>query len=210
MGQKVHPIGFRVGVSRTWDSIWYADKENYTVWLHEDIQIRKHLKKELKEAGISQVQIARKGNDDIYITIYAAKPGMIHSAGSKDRLKKIKNSLKKVTERDVKITTTEISKQEKDAQLVAEGIANQLERRVSFRRAMKRAIQQAQRAGIGGIKVSCAGRLGGADMSRTEWFREGRVPLHTLRANVDYGFAEALTTYGITGVKVWIYQGDVD
>ena len=210
MGQKVHPIGFRVGVSRSWDSIWYADKDNYAAWLHEDIKIRKHLKKELKEAGVSQIQIARKGYEDIFITIFAAKPGMIHSAGSKDRLKKIKASLKKITSREVRINTTEIPKQEKDAQLVAEGIASQLVRRVSFRRAMKRAIQQAQRAGVGGIKVSCAGRLGGADMSRTEWFREGRVPLHTLRAHVDYGFAEALTTYGITGVKVWIYHGDVD
>jgi len=211
MGQKVHPVGFRVGISRGWDSVWFAEKQNYARQLHEDIAIRKYLKTYLHEAGISRVIIERVGTNNTKIFVHAAKPGFIHSSsGVQSRLNTIQNELKRFTSTMTRVYVIEVRKADLDAQLVAEGIASQLEKRVSFRRAMKKAVQQALKNGAQGIKVMCSGRLGGADMSRTEWYREGRVPLHTLRANIDYGVASALTTYGITGVKIWIYKGEFE
>jgi small subunit ribosomal protein S3 len=195
-----------LGINRTWDSKWYA-KRNYVQQLHEDIGIRKFIEKKLKYTGISQVQIERAA-EKVRINIYSARPGII--IGKKglevDRLKK---DLQKLTDKQVFINIVEVRKAEVDAKLVAENIALQLERRVSFRRAMKRGVASAMRMGVQGIRVACAGRLGGAEMARREWYREGRVPLHTLRANVDYGTAEAFTTYGCIGVKVWIFKGEV-
>jgi len=220
MGQKVNPIGFRVGISRNWESVWYAEKKVYTKFLHEDIQLRKYLKEKLQESQVNKIEIKRKEEtkskkgkefkiDTVEISIHAAKPGVIYGRKSKG-LDLLRDELKKFTDSDVRLFIIQVQKADTQAQLVAEGIAQQLEKRVSFRRAMKKAIQQAIRPGSGayGIKVACSGRLSGADMARCEWFREGRVPLHTLRANVDYGTAEALTTYGITGIKVWIYKGE--
>lgn len=206
MGQKVHPYGFRVGIYKNWKSRWYAEKD-YSVLLHEDLKIRKAIKERLYHAGISEVEIERF-TQRMRINIYAARPGIIigRKGVEVERLKKMLSSL---TERQIHINIREIKNAELDAQLQAEAIALQLERRVSFRRAMKRAQQATMQAGALGIKVMVAGRLGGAEMSRTEWYREGRVPLHTLRADVDYGFAEARTTYGRIGVKVWIYKGEV-
>ena len=209
MGQKVHPIGFRVGISRTWESIWFAEKKDYTQFLHEDLRIRKFLKEKLKEAGISRIEIRRRGyGNDVEIEIHAAKPGVIYGRKSKG-LEILNEDLKQFTSGEPRLFIIQIRKSDLQAQLVSESIAQQLEKRVSFRRAMKKAIQQTMRAGALGIKVSCSGRLGGADMSRCEWFREGRVPLHTLRADIDYGFCIAMTTYGVIGVKVWIYKGEV-
>ncbi len=206
MGQKVNPIGFRLGINRTWDSRWFA-KRGYTQQLHEDISIRKYIEKKLKHTGISQVQIERAA-EKVRINIHSARPGII--IGKKgmevDRLKK---DLQKLTDKQVFINIVEVRRAEADAKLVAENIALQLERRVSFRRAMKRGVASAMRLGSQGVRVACAGRLGGAEMARREWYREGRVPLHTLRANVDYGVAEAFTTYGCIGVKVWIFKGEV-
>jgi small subunit ribosomal protein S3 len=210
MGQKVNPIGFRVGITRNWESIWYAEKLQYTKFLHEDLQIRKFLKDKARDAQISKVEIKRKvGHEDgeVEVVIHAAKPGIIYGRKSQG-LDILRNELKNLTNAQVKLFIIQVRKADLQAQLVAENIAQQLEKRVSFRRAMKKALQQTMRAGALGIKVSCSGRLGGADMSRCEWFREGRVPLHTLRADVDYGTCEAQTTYGITGVKVWIYKGE--
>ena len=207
MGQKVHPIGFRVGISRGWESIWFAEKKDYTQFLHEDLQIRKFLKEKLKEAGISRIEIRRRGyGNDVEIEIHASKPGVIYGRKSKG-LEILNEDLKKFTTSEPRLFIIQIRKSDLQAQLVAESVAQQLEKRVSFRRAMKKSIQQTMRAGALGIKVSCSGRLGGADMSRCEWFREGRVPLHTLRAEIDYGFCIAMTTYGVIGVKVWIYKG---
>jgi len=206
MGQKVNPIGFRVGITRNWESIWYADKGDYTKFLHEDLQIRKFLKEKAKDAQISKVEIKRR-DKEVEIVIHAAKPGIIYGRKSQG-LEILKTELNSLTKSLVKLFIIQVRKADLQAQLVAENIAQQLEKRVSFRRAMKKAMQQSMRAGALGIKVSCSGRLGGADMSRCEWFREGRVPLHTLRADVDYGTCEALTTYGITGVKVWVYKGE--
>lgn len=206
MGQKVNPIGFRVGITRNWESIWYADKGDYTKFLHEDLQIRKFLKEKAKDAQISKVEIKRR-DKEVEVVIHAAKPGIIYGRKSQG-LEILKAELNGLTKSLVKLFIIQVRKADLQAQLVAENIAQQLEKRVSFRRAMKKAIQQSMRAGALGIKVSCSGRLGGADMSRCEWFREGRVPLHTLRADVDYGTCEALTTYGITGVKVWVYKGE--
>lgn len=206
MGQKVNPIGFRVGITRNWESIWYADKGDYTKFLHEDLQIRKFLKEKAKDAQISKVEIKRR-DKEVEIVIHAAKPGIIYGRKSQG-LEILKAELNGLTKSLVKLFIIQVRKADLQAQLVAENIAQQLEKRVSFRRAMKKAMQQSMRAGALGIKVSCSGRLGGADMSRCEWFREGRVPLHTLRADVDYGTCEALTTYGITGVKVWVYKGE--
>ena len=206
MGQKVNPIGFRVGVTRNWESIWYADKGDYTKFLHEDLQIRKFLKEKATDAQISKVEIKRR-DKEVEIVIHAAKPGIIYGRKSQG-LDILKAELNTLTKSLVKLFIIQVRKADLQAQLVAENIAQQLEKRVSFRRAMKKAMQQSMRAGALGVKVSCSGRLGGADMSRCEWFREGRVPLHTLRADVDYGTCEALTTYGITGVKVWIYKGE--
>jgi len=206
MGQKVSPIGFRVGITRPWDSRWYAEKD-YQRFLHEDIQIRRFLKEKLAPAGVSRIRIERAANK-AKVYIHAAKPGMIIDKKAV-RLDSLRLELQKLVKTAAFLNVTEVRKVDTDAQLVAENIATQLEKRVSFRRAMKKAITQSRKAGAKGVKVMCAGRLGGAEMSRTEWYREGRVPLHTLRADVDYGFAEAKTTYGVIGVKVWIFKGEI-
>ncbi len=206
MGQKVHPIGFRLGVNRTWESRWYADSD-YSEKLHADLKLRNFLKKRLYHAGISKIELERAANK-VKINIFAARPGII--IGKKgSEVEVLKNDLAKITDDECFINIQEVRKPEVDAQLVAENVALQLERRVAFRRAMKRSVSMALKFGAKGIKITCAGRLGGAEMSRTEWYREGRVPLHTLRADIDYGFAEALTTYGIIGVKVLIFKGEV-
>lgn len=206
MGQKVHPIGYRLGYIRTWNSRWFA-KKGYSQLLHEDIKIRQRVKEKLYHAGISRVEIERSGKV-IDIDIHAARPGIIigRKGTEVDRLKK---DLEALTNKQVNINIKEIKKPELDPQLVAENVALQLEKRISFRRAMKKGVTSALRFGALGVKITCAGRLGGAEIARTEWYREGRVPLHTLRADIDYGFAEAKTTYGQIGVKVWIYKGDV-
>lgn len=206
MGQKVNPIGFRLNITRTWESIWYADK-NYVRNLHEDQKIRKYLKKRLYHAGISRIVIERTG-EKIRIKLFTARPGIV--IGKKGtEIETLKMDIERQFGRECLIDIQEVRRPEADAQLVAENIAMQLERRIAFRRAMKKSINSALRFGVKGIKVACAGRLGGAEMSRTEWFKEGRVPLHTLRADIDYGTAEAHTTYGIIGVKVWIFKGEV-
>ncbi len=206
MGQKVNPIGLRLNITRTWDSVWYADKE-YGANLIEDQEIRSYLKKRLYHAGISRIVIERTG-EAVRIKLYTARPGIV--IGKKGaEIEALKKDLEQKFHRQCLIDIQEIRRPEADAQLVAENIAMQLERRIAFRRAMKKSINTAQRFGVKGIKISCAGRLGGAEMSRCEWFKEGRVPLHTLRADIDYGTAEAKTTYGIIGVKVWIFKGEV-
>ena len=206
MGQKVHPIGFRVGVTTGWDSKWYADKD-YARFLSEDLKIRQHVKRKLNSAGISKVLIERAANK-VKVYVHAAKPGIILGKRATG-LDALRAELQTMTSDEVYVHIMEVRKVETDALLVAENIAAQLVKRVSFRRAMKKAITQARRAGAKGIKVMCSGRLGGAEMSRKEWYRQGRVPLHTLRANVDYGLAEAKTSYGIIGVKVWIFKGEI-
>lgn len=206
MGQKVHPIGFRLGVIKTWDSKWYAEAD-YAKLLHEDVKLRNYLKKRLYHAGISKIEMERAANK-AKINIFAARPGII--IGKKgSEVEALKKELAKLTDKEVFINIQEVRKPEVDAQLVAENVALQLERRVAFRRAMKKSVSMALKFGAQGIKINCSGRLGGAEMSRTEWYREGRVPLHTLRADIDYGFAEAKTTYGIIGVKVLIFKGEV-
>lgn len=206
MGQKVHPIGFRLGVIKTWESKWYAEGD-YAKLLHEDIKLRQYLKKRLYHAGIAKIELERAANK-AKINIFAARPGII--IGKKgSEVEALKKELAKLTDKEVFINIQEVRKPEIDAQLVAESVALQLERRVAFRRAMKKSVSQALKFGAQGIKIHCSGRLGGAEMSRTEWYREGRVPLHTLRADIDYGFAEAKTTYGIIGVKVLIFKGEV-
>lgn len=207
MGQKVHPIGFRLGVIRTWDSKWFASSKEYANLLHEDIKLRDYLKKRLYHAGISKIELERAAGK-VKVNIHAARPGII--IGKKGaEVESLKSELAKLTDKEVFINIQEVRKPEVDAQLVAENVALQLERRVAFRRAMKKAVGQALKFGAEGIKIECAGRLGGAEMSRREWYREGRVPLHTLRADIDYGFAEAKTTYEIIGVKVLIFKGEV-
>lgn len=206
MGQKVNPIGLRLNITRTWDSIWYADKD-YAANLYQDQQIRKYLKKKLYHAGIARIVIERTG-EKVRVKLHTARPGIV--IGKKGaEIENLKRDLEQKFGRECMIDIQEVRRPEADAQLVAESIATQLERRIAFRRAMKKAISSALRFGVKGIKISCAGRLGGAEMSRTEWFKEGRVPLHTLRADIDYGTAEASTTYGIIGVKVWIFKGEV-
>ena len=206
MGQKVHPIGFRLGVIRTWESNWYAEKD-YSQLLHEDLKLRNYLKERLHHAGISKVEIERAAGK-AKINIFAARPGII--IGKKgSEVEALKKELAKLTDKEVFINIQEVRKPEIDAQLVAENVALQLVRRVAFRRAMKKAVNQSMKFGAQGIKIECSGRLGGAEMSRREWYREGRVPLHTLRADIDYGFAEAKTTYGIIGVKVHIFKGEI-
>jgi small subunit ribosomal protein S3 len=206
LGQKVNPIGLRLNITRTWDSIWYADKD-YAANLYQDQQIRKYLKKKLYHAGISRIVIERTG-EKVRVKLHTARPGIV--IGKKGaEIENLKSDLEQKFGRECMIDIQEVRRPEADAQLVAESIATQLERRIAFRRAMKKAISSALRFGVKGIKISCAGRLGGAEMSRTEWFKEGRVPLHTLRADIDYGTAEASTTYGIIGVKVWIFKGEV-
>jgi len=206
LGQKVNPIGLRLNITRTWDSIWYADKD-YAANLYQDQQIRKYLKKKLYHAGIARIVIERTG-EKVRVKLHTARPGIV--IGKKgSEIENLKRDLEQKFGRECMIDIQEVRRPEADAQLVAESIATQLERRIAFRRAMKKSISSALRFGVKGIKISCAGRLGGAEMSRTEWFKEGRVPLHTLRADIDYGTAEASTTYGIIGVKVWIFKGEV-
>lgn len=206
MGQKVNPIGLRLQINRTWDSRWFADRD-YADLLIKDLEAKKYIHTNLKPAGISQVKIERAAKN-VTVTIYAGRPGMIIGKKGAD-IEKLRNKLSKLMGVAVSLNIVEVRKPDVDAQLVAEGVCQQLERRISFRRAMKRAVQNSLRMGALGIRINVSGRLGGADIARTEWYREGRVPLHTLRADIDYGFAEALTTYGIIGVKVWLYKGDV-
>lgn len=206
MGQKVHPIGFRLGVIRSWDSKWYEER-NYAKWLHEDIHLREFVKEKLGAAGISRIEIERAANK-VKINVHTARPGIVigkRGAG----IETVKKDLQALTQNEVYLNVVEVRKAETDAQLVAENIATQLERRIAFRRAMKKAVQTSLKFGAKGIRVACAGRLGGAEMARYEWYREGRVPLHTLRADIDYGFAEAKTTYGKIGCKVWIMKGEI-
>ena len=207
MGQKVNPIGLRVGINRTWDSRWYAGKREYGHLLHEDIRIRRFLQKRLVQAGISRVIIERPAKK-ARVTIYTARPGLVIGKKGAD-IEKLRQSLSMMTGNDVHLNIVEIRKPEIDAKLVAENICTQLERRIAFRRAMKRAVQSAMRLGALGIRINCGGRLGGAEIARTEWYREGRVPLHTLRADIDYGEATAFTTYGTCGVKVWVFKGEI-
>ena len=206
MGQKVNPIGIRVGINRTWDSRWFSDR-NYADRLIKDLKLREYVRDKLKAAGISKVIIERAAQNT-KVTVHTARPGVIIGKKGAD-IEKLRKDLSTHAGSEVSLNIVEIRKPEIDAQLVSEGVAQQLERRVSFRRAMKRAVQSALRLGAQGIRINVSGRLGGTDIARTEWYREGRVPLHTLRADMDYGFSEALTTYGIIGVKVWIYKGDI-
>lgn len=209
MGQKVHPTGFRLGIIKTWDSRWYANR-SFPQLLEEDIRIRDFLKERLYHAGVSRIEIERAADKGkkAKINIFTARPGII--IGKKGaEVENLRRELQKKTQKEMVINIKEIKKAEMDAQLVAENVALQLQRRVSFRRAMKRAVTSALKVGAKGIRIACAGRLGGAEMARREWYREGRVPLHTLRADIDYGFAEAKTTYGVIGVKVWIFRGEV-
>jgi len=207
LGQKVNPIGLRIGITRTWDSRWFA-KNEFPQLVHEDYKIRRYIKDRLKHAGISRIEIERAANK-VRLIIHTARPGIV--IGKKGaEIEALKKALEKLTNgKEIHIDIQEVRRPELDAQLVAENIAVQLERRVSFRRAMKRAVGLAMRFGAQGIRVQCAGRLGGAEIARREWYREGRVPLHTLRADIDYGFAEAITKYGVIGVKVWIFKGEV-
>jgi len=207
MGQKVNPIGLRLGINRTWDSRWYANDENYAGLLHEDIKLREFLFDRLAQAGISRVVIERPAKK-ARVTIHSARPGVVIGKKGAD-IEKLRQDVSRMTNSEVHLNIVEIRKPEIDAKLVAENIAQQLERRVAFRRAMKRAVQSAMRLGAEGIRINCAGRLGGAEIARTEWYREGRVPLHTLRADVDYGTATGRTTYGACGVKVWIFKGEI-
>jgi len=207
MGQKVNPIGLRLGVNRTWDSRWYAGKKEYGKLLQEDIKIRAYLSDKLKQAGVSRVIIERP-HKKCRITIHSARPGVVIGKKGAD-IEKLKNEVGRFTDSEVHLNIVEIRKPEVDAKLVADNIAQQLERRVAFRRAMKRAVQSAMRLGAQGIRINCTGRLGGAEIARMEWYREGRVPLHTLRADIDYGVATAKTTYGTCGVKVWIFKGEI-
>jgi len=206
LGQKINPIGFRLGVIKTWDSKWYAEAD-YAKLLHEDLKIRAFLKKRLYSSGISKIEIERAANKT-KINIFTARPGLI--IGKKgSEVETIKKELSNLTSKEIFININEVRKPELDAQLVAENVALQLERRIAFRRAMKKSVTSALKFGAKGIRITCSGRLGGAEMSRTEWYREGRVPLHTLRADIDYGFAEAKTTYGLIGIKVLIFKGEV-
>ena len=207
MGQKVNPVGMRLQVNRTWDSRWYADTKEYGDLLLEDIKMREFIKEECKQAGVSRVIIERP-HRKCRVTIHTARPGVI-ICNKRAYIESLLNKLAAITDSELHLNIVEVRKPELDAQLVAESIAQQLERRVSFRRAMKRAVQNAMRMGALGIRVNVAGRLGGAEIARTEWYREGRVPLHTLRADIDYALAEAMTPYGIIGIKVWIFKGEI-
>jgi small subunit ribosomal protein S3 len=207
MGQKVNPIGLRLGVNRTWDSRWYANEKDYAGLLHEDLKIREFLKKKLAQAGISKIVIERPAKK-ARVTIHSARPGIIIGKKGAD-IDKLRKEISMMTDSEVHLNIVEIRKPEIDAKLIAENIAQQLERRVAFRRAMKRAVPSAMRLGALGIRINSGGRLGGAEIARTEWYREGRVPLHTLRADIDYGEAEAMTAYGICGIKVWVFKGEI-
>ncbi|MCF6280708.1 MAG: 30S ribosomal protein S3 [Candidatus Polarisedimenticolaceae bacterium] len=207
MGQKVHPTGIRLGIVKEWTSKWYANSKDYPVLLNTDLKVRAFLKKKLSQASVSRIQIDRPANN-AQITVHTARPGLV--IGKKgEGIDAMRNEVSEMMGVPVHISIEEIRKPELDAQLVAEGIAQQLERRIMFRRAMKRAVQNSMRLGAQGIKVNVSGRLNGAEIARNEWYREGRVPLHTLRADIDYGFAEASTAYGILGVKVWIFKGEI-
>ncbi|MEE0434601.1 MAG: 30S ribosomal protein S3 [Peptococcaceae bacterium] len=208
MGQKVNPIGIRVGIIRDWDARWYADDKNYVDLLHEDFKVRKFVKTKLFDSGIARIIIERTGNTKIKVTIHTAKPGIVIGRNG-SAIEVLRGELEKLTGKSVSISVVEVKHPEANAQLIAESIAQALENRVAYRRAMKQHIQRATKAGAQGIKVSCAGRLAGADIARTEWVTEGKVPLHTLRADIDYGFYEADTTYGKIGIKVWIYNGEI-
>jgi small subunit ribosomal protein S3 len=206
MGQKTHPKGFRLGVIRTWDAAWYADK-HYADWLHEDIALRKFLRKKLQSAGVSRIEISR-GANKVQLRVFTPRPGIV--IGKKGSgVEGLRRELQAQSKSEVSLSVHEIRKAELDAQLVAENVAMQLQRRVAFRRAMKKAVQTALKFGAKGIRIACKGRLGGREMSRHEWYREGRVPLHTLRADIDYGLAEAKTSFGIIGVKCWIFKGEI-
>ncbi len=210
MGQKVNPTGLRIGINQSWNSIWYSDR-NYSTFLHEDLKIRDFLKKKLYSAGVSKINISRKA-EKLIIDIYTARPGMIYGKKGSSEFENLKTELArliKIKNKDININIIEVKKPEIDATLVAEGIASQLEKRIAFKRAMKKSVSMALKSGAKGIKITCGGRLAGAEISRAEWYREGRVPLHTLRADINYGTAEANTTYGKIGIKVWIYKGDV-
>ncbi len=207
MGQKVNPVGLRLGINRTWDSRWFANDGQYADLLHEDIKLREFLLGRLSQAGISKVVIERPAKK-ARVTIHSARPGVVIGKKGAD-IEKLRRDVSELTRSEIHLNIVEIRKPEVDAKLVAENIAQQLERRVTFRRAMKRAVQSAIRLGADGIRINCAGRLGGAEIARTEWYREGRVPLHTLRADVDYGIATAHTTYGTCGVKVWVFKGEI-
>ena len=206
MGQKVNPIGFRLGINRTWDSRWYAGKE-YGSLLHEDIKIREYIEKALAQAGVARIIIERPAKR-ARITIHTARPGVVIGKKGAD-IEKLRLDISKMTGSDVTLNIVEIRKPEIDAKLIADNISQQLTRRVAFRRAMKRAVQAARRLGAGGIRIKCGGRLGGVEIARAEWYREGRVPLHTLRADIDYGTSTAQTTYGACGVKVWVFKGEI-
>ena len=210
MGQKVHPIGIRLGITKDWVSKWYADSQDYAEYVHKDHEAREFLKNKLKDASVSKIHIERPAKK-AHITIHTARPGIVIGKKGEDieRLRVQVAQILGITLGDVRLNIAEIRKPELDAQLVAEGIAQQLERRVMFRRAMKRAVTNTMRIGAEGIKIKVSGRLNGAEIARSEWYREGRVPLHTLRADIDYGLAEARTTYGVIGVKVWIFRGEV-
>ena len=207
MGQKVNPHGMRVGVIKDWDSRWYAEKQEFSDNLVEDYKLRTYIKKRLYNAGVSKIEIERS-TDRVRVIIHTAKPGVVIGKGGAE-IEKLKNELAKMTDKKLFVDIKEIKRPDKDAQLVAENIAQQLENRVSFRRAMKSTMQRTMKAGALGIKVACSGRLGGADIARSEFYSEGTIPLQTLRADIDYGFAEADTTYGKVGVKVWIYKGEI-
>ncbi|WP_062016703.1 30S ribosomal protein S3 [Aureimonas sp. AU4] len=207
MGQKVNPIGLRLGINRTWDSRWFANTGEYGQLLHEDLAIRKYLLAELKQAAVSKIVIERP-HKKCRITIHSARPGIVIGKKGAD-IEKLRKKLSSMTKAETHINIVEVRKPETDATLVAQSIAQQLERRIAFRRAMKRSVQSAMRLGAEGIRINCGGRLGGAEIARMEWYREGRVPLHTLRADVDYGTAEAHTAYGVCGVKVWIFKGEI-
>jgi small subunit ribosomal protein S3 len=206
MGQKVNPIGLRLGINRTWDSRWFA-KKDYATLLHEDVEIRDFLRKRLAQAGISRIIIERPAKK-ARVTIHSARPGVVIGRKGAD-IEKLRSDLAKLTNSEVALNIVEVRKPEIDSTLIAENIAQQLERRVAFRRAMKRAVQSAMRLGAQGIRINCSGRLGGAEIARMEWYREGRVPLHTLRADIDYGTATAFTTFGTCGVKVWVFKGEI-
>jgi len=207
MGQKVNPISLRLGINRTWDSRWYANRQEYGKLLHEDRKIRAYLKEQLKAAGVPKIVIERP-HKKCRVTIYSARPGVVIGKKGAD-IEKLRREIAKMTDSDVHLNINEVRKPEIDATLVAENIAQQLERRIAFRRAMKRAVQSAIRMGAEGIRINCSGRLGGAEIARMEWYREGRVPLHTLRADIDYGTATAVTAYGTNGIKVWIFKGEI-
>lgn len=206
MGQKIHPTGFRLSVNRNWTSKWFANSKNYSTVLNEDIKVRNFLKQKLAHAALSKIVIERPAKN-ARITLYSAKPGVVIGKKGED-IEALRRKLSSMMSVPVTLNIEEVRKPEVDAQIIADSIANQLEKRIMFRRAMKRAMQSAMRFGAQGIKIMSSGRLNGAEIARTEWYREGRVPLHTLRADIDYGFAEAKTTYGVIGIKVWVYKGE--